>query len=106
MKKRAAVTVETERRLVISSTSLHLQIWCQQCGAQADMIAVHEAAAIAGLSERQVFQLGESRVIHFTETADGVTLFCIASLLGQSVRTACGSGRLIYEVTETPEDQD
>ena len=95
MKRKAAVTVETERRLVISSTSLHLQAWCRQCGAQAHMIAVHEAGAIAGLTDRQIFQLSESGVIHFTETVDGKTLFCVASLLGHrnvSEARALGKG--------------
>ncbi|HXT63963.1 MAG TPA: hypothetical protein VN696_13075 [Pyrinomonadaceae bacterium] len=105
MKKKAAITVETERRLVISSTSLHLRAWCQQCGAQTDMVTVNEATAIAGVSERQIFQLSESGVIHFTETEDGKTLFCVASLLGISEPPAVAGG-LIHGVTKMPGRQD
>jgi len=83
MKRKAAVTIETERTLVISSAGLHVNSWCDHCGAQADMVAVPEATAIARVSERQIFQLSESGVIHFLETPDGKTLFCVPSLLNR-----------------------
>jgi len=45
------------------------------------MIGVHEAATIAGTSEREIFQLSEAGAIHFTETVEGRALFCVPSLL-------------------------
>ncbi|HEY3102899.1 MAG TPA: hypothetical protein VGJ69_04870 [Pyrinomonadaceae bacterium] len=82
MKKKAAVTIETERLLVIRARG-HAETWCPRCAARASMIAVREAAAVAGISERRIFQLGESGAIHFTETADGKTFFCVPSILKQ-----------------------
>lgn len=81
MKTKAAVTIETERLLVIQRSHGSVETWCAVCAAQVDMLGVPEAAAITGASEREIFQLSEAGAIHFAETPEGRALFCVPSLL-------------------------
>ena len=80
MKKKATITVETERLLIISRARVAVGRWCQECQTNVQMIAIDGAAAIAGLSQRTVFHLAEAGEIHFMETKEGQTLFCSSSL--------------------------
>jgi len=81
MKTKAAVTIETERLLVIQRSPGSVESWCGVCAAQVDMVGVQEAATIAGASEREIFQLSEAGAIHLAETAEGRAFFCVPSLL-------------------------
>ena len=83
MKKKATITVETERLLVIHRSRRSVNRWCPACEAEVKMIGIDEAAALAGLSQRAVFHLAEAGEIHFMETAGGQALFCISSLSKQ-----------------------
>ena len=40
------------------------------------MLRPEEAAALAGLTAREVYRLAEAGSIHFAETADGLLLIC------------------------------
>jgi len=88
MKKKATITVETERLLVITQSNRAVTSWCRDCNAEVSMIPIAEAAAVAGLSQRAIFRLVEGGQIHFVETTEGRALFCANSLLGQRDRTA------------------
>src|SRR6185436_9411031 len=80
-KRRAHITVETERVLVISgSHATAVTRWCDACQREVTMFGVDEASAFAGLSDRAIFQLAEVGAIHFEETAEGKALFCVTSL--------------------------
>jgi hypothetical protein len=81
MKRKAAVTIETERLLVIQRSRGSVESWCAVCAGQAVMVGGQEAATIIGASEREIFQLSEAGAIHFVETAEGRALFCVPSLL-------------------------
>lgn len=81
MKRKAAVTIETERLLVIQRSRGPVQTWCGECRVEVDLIGVQEAATVAGASEREIFQLSEAGAIHFFETTEGRALFCVPSLL-------------------------
>ena len=83
MKKKATITVETERLLVVRRSRHTVDRWCHACQAGVKMISIDEAAAIASISQRTVFHLAEAGEIHFMETAGGQALFCIRSLLKQ-----------------------
>jgi len=94
MKRKAAVTIETERLLVIQRSRGSVESWCALCAAQVDMVGVPEASTIAGASEREIFQLSEAGAIHFAETAQGRAIFCVPSLLNvgnKNVRTLARS---------------
>ena len=86
MKRKASITVETERLLIVRRSRHTVERWCQACQAEVRMIGVDEAAAIAGISQRAVFHLAEAGEIHFMETVGGEALFCISSLSKQKHR--------------------
>ena len=88
MKKRTAcITIETERLLVIRRARGSIESWCQACNAQSNFIAVDEAAAVAGVSERTVFRWAEADAIHLLETGDGKARFCLNSIVRQRTQT-------------------
>jgi hypothetical protein len=97
MKRKAAVTIETERLLVIQRSRGSVESWCALCAARVDMVSVPEAATIAGASEREIFQLSEAGAIHFAETTEGRALFCVPSLLklgNKNARAVSSQNRL------------
>ncbi len=79
-KRRARITIQTERLLVISRSSNRVEAWCDCCRAKRSMVAIDEAVVITGLTQRALFRLADAAEIHFTETEVGRTLFCIGSL--------------------------
>ena len=89
MKKRTTrITVETERLLVIRRSKNVIEGWCTQCGEHSNFIAVDEAAAVAGVSERTVFRWAEADAIHLLETSGGKAMFCLNSIVRQRTSTA------------------
>jgi len=80
MKKRATITFERERLLVIRRSSRGLQEWCASCQNDVDFVGVEEAAVLMGTTQRKVFCLAETGLIHLLETAEGRALFCARSL--------------------------
>ena len=82
MRKKATITIETERLLTLRRSGRVVDRWCAGCRAEVKMIGVEEAAAIAGLSQRKLFRLAEAGEIHFIETPQGQALFCLNSLSG------------------------
>lgn len=95
MKRRATITVETERLVVISGSHAAVtMLWCEACQAEVTMFGLAEASALAGLSDRAIFQLAETGAIHLVETTDGKALFCVRSLRQQ---TEARTTRLLNE---------
>ena len=85
MRKKATITVETERLLVISgSHAPATRLWCDECRAEVTMFGLDDASALAGLSDRAIFQLAEAGSIHWIETAEGKALFCVPCLREQT----------------------
>jgi len=66
MKRKATVTVETERLLVIRRSRVAVERWCERCATKVRVIGLSEATAIAGLPERAIFRLTEAGKIHCT----------------------------------------
>ena len=100
MKKKATITVETERLLVISRSPHTVERWCCLCNAKVKLVGVAEAALIAGASERTIFGWVELAEIHFMETEEGKTMFCVESLLQQRDPPARKSRSLIENKKE------
>ena len=97
--RRTKVTVERERLLVISRQR-QVEGWCEACRAEVRMTGVEEAAAVAGLSQRAIFQWIEAGRLHFSETPRGALLICLNSLLEEAGR---GEGRALKQVGDDPE---
>jgi hypothetical protein len=75
------ITVETERTFIFRNSSGQQPGWCVTCGSEALMTTVAGAAREAGLSEFALYQLLDSRALHFSEDAEGRVLVCLNSLL-------------------------
>lgn len=88
MAKRTRMTIETDWLLVIRGTK-SFRAWCPQCGAEAEMIPLNEAAAISNLRSAGVAWV-ESPDLHHTKTADGTALICLNSILQRVWRTGKG----------------
>ncbi len=84
MKKRTLITIETDRVLMIDgrrrTRSSSRAAWCAVCAAQARMLTVDEAAAVAQTTSRTIYQWVEARKLHFTETPEGRLFICHNSL--------------------------
>ncbi|HZS04304.1 MAG TPA: hypothetical protein VFD58_05665 [Blastocatellia bacterium] len=80
-KRRTEITVETEQVVVIRRAAEPISLWCAGCAAAVTMVTPAEAAIITGSSLRAVCREVEADRLHFTETADGLLLICLNSLL-------------------------
>jgi hypothetical protein len=74
------IIVETHRILTIKGGSRTRLAWCEVCGEQVRMATADEAAILASVGSRVIYQLLEARELHFVETADGVVFICLYSL--------------------------
>ena len=80
MAKRTRITIDTDSLLVVRGRK-SLQAWCPQCGAEAEMIPLHEVGVISNLPPADVQVWMESQDLHHTRTADGALLICLNSML-------------------------
>ena len=80
MRKKAKITIERERVLVVSRSKPLIEAQCPVCAAMVQMVSVEEAGLLAEISQREIFRLAESGEIHFIENAQGQAMFCLDSL--------------------------
>jgi len=74
-KRRIEITVE--RRRVVFTRRYGTQYgWCPGCGRQVQMVTPDEAALLAGLTPRTIYQRIENGTLHFTELGGGTLLIC------------------------------
>ncbi len=78
-RRRVEVTVETDERFVIRRSCALVTVWCSQCAGQ--VVTQQEAMAVAGVNSRTLHHWAEAGTVHFEETADGLLLICLSSLL-------------------------
>jgi len=69
--------------VVIRGSRKRKAVFCADCSEDAVLVTVEEAVKISGISARGIYRLIEAGEVHFAETADGLTLICAATLLGQ-----------------------
>ena len=80
MKKRTEITIETDRLFVVGGHRRLPVVWCAPCGKQVEVITTDEAATLARVTSRTIFQWVESGKVHYTETPEGLLLICPDSL--------------------------
>ena len=74
-------TVEAHQFFVIRRPEDAAPALCSQCPAgQGVMVTPDEAAALAGVSPRAIYQWVEAGAIHYTESHKGWLLVCLNSL--------------------------
>ncbi|HEX8139605.1 MAG TPA: hypothetical protein VF544_18745 [Pyrinomonadaceae bacterium] len=85
MKRRTEIIVETERVILIRRRRRERKrvLWCEACGAESLMLTMEEAAALLGVTSRQVLRWAEAGSLHWTEPEAGALLICRTSLLAQ-----------------------
>ena len=79
MSKRTEITIETHRRLIVRQFGGSVKGWCNGCLSDVLLITPNEAAAIAGVSSRTIYQWLEADLVHFNENL-GVLMICAESL--------------------------
>ena len=77
---RTEIRVETRQVLVINRCGSLVQSWCAQCGEQAGMIRLEEAA-LAGVSLQAICRRLQGDSLHLVEIADGLNFICLNSLM-------------------------
>lgn len=92
MARRTKITIETDSLLVIRGRKPMLA-WCQQCGAEEEMIPLNDAGMVSNLPAAGVQAWMESPDLHHTKTADGTALVCLNSMLQRVRRTREGNQR-------------
>ena len=75
MKMRTEITVETERLVVVNRRRTK-DAWCSSCARQVQMLTVDDAAILFHVASRTIFHWAESRVVHASETPEGLLLIC------------------------------
>jgi hypothetical protein len=78
-KTKTEIIVATRQQITIRGRSRR-DAWCERCGAQVQMLAPVEVAALLQTTARAIFRGVEAGELHFLETADGGLLVCSNSL--------------------------
>ena len=82
--KTTEITVEKSEVFVVRKCSNVVVAWCEQCNEEVRMITPEQAASMNRVSTRVIYALLETGRIHFTETATGLLLVCLNSVVGKN----------------------
>lgn len=78
MKQKTEITFEVEETIILRQVAETLTSFCPRCQVLVEMTTPQIAAALANLSEREIFRLIETGWLHFVETER--VLICLNSL--------------------------
>lgn len=67
MKQKAEITFEQEETVILRQSARPLLEFCPKCNEKVEFFPPQIIAALAGVSEREVFRLIESGDVHFIE---------------------------------------
>src|SRR6476619_1461376 len=68
MKQKTEVTFEQRDTVVLKQSSSHMTADCPLCKTTVELLTPEILAALTGSTEREIFRLLETRMIHFVET--------------------------------------
>ena len=91
MKKRAEITFEVEETISFRQASAAITEFCPNCDATSVMISPEILASLTGASEREIFRLVETGLIHFKEA--GRLVVCPECFRRSTERTVAGAAR-------------
>lgn len=80
-KKRTEITIETDEFFTVHRNARVILAWCVDCGDVTRLVTVDQAALATGVSSRAIYGRVEEGCIHYRETAEGLLLICLNSLL-------------------------
>lgn len=72
---------EMQKTLLIRRGWNPTRVWCEPCGGHVQVLTPEEAAAFKRTEVEAIDALIEGRELHWTESADGLPLVCLNSLL-------------------------
>jgi hypothetical protein len=79
-RRRTEIIFERDRTIVYAGRYPQRTAWCEECGAEVQMITVFEAAKLAAVSTYTIHSIVKDGQIHGWTTAEGVLLVCLRSL--------------------------
>jgi hypothetical protein len=82
MSKQTKITVETESLLILHGRNSR-RMWCPQCAAEGEVIALEEVGIISNLDRSAFEEWINSGELHRSEIPNGSTLICLNSLLAR-----------------------
>ena len=80
-RKRTEITIETDRLLIVRSSSCIVRTSCPECQGMVEMVTPDVAAQIIGISRRKLYQWVEEGELHLVERQEGPPLICLNTLL-------------------------
>ena len=75
------ITVEFNQVVVIKKPEGLTIMWCPVCEERVNMITTEAAAVLSNIDTRTIYRRIDLGALHFAETADGLALVCLNSLL-------------------------
>ena len=93
--QRTEITVEHHEIVILRRPCEPARRWCEDCGAEVDMVTAEQGACLAGVTPRIVYRWLEAASVHFLEGRDGSVLICTPSILKltkEIVKTALPGG--------------
>ena len=85
-KRRTEISFETGRVFVIHGRRGSALNLCAECAGQVKMVTPDEAAILARVGSRTIYDWIETKKLHFAETPEGLVLICLKSLLDSKVQ--------------------
>jgi len=86
------IIVERDEFYVVQHSSAPVALWCEACGGETQFAYPIAAALATQTPARTLFRQAEAGLIHFTETPEGLLLFCLKSLGQRSEPLVAGEG--------------
>lgn len=77
MRTRTEITLEMDRWIIVNRPKK--KRWCSVCAQYVEMMTVDNAALLAQVNSRTIFQWAESGTVHSSETPEGLLLICLNS---------------------------
>ncbi len=68
MTQRPEITFEYEKTVILKQGGKLITEFCPRCRATVDMLSPDVLSLVSSISEREIFQLVEKRLIHFKES--------------------------------------
>ena len=78
------ITSETHQLTIIHQQAKCVRAWCDGCEALSEMAPPEQAAALLGITPREVYRRVEKGALHFMETDAGTLLICCRQNQNQS----------------------
>jgi hypothetical protein len=79
-KRTVKITIKREEFVYLRRHETGPSAWCSDCEANVNMLTPEEAAAVSGLSPRQIYRMVEARRLHFVESTEAAIFICPHSL--------------------------